>query len=317
MEPVLVVHGGAGRIADDDIERYVAGLRAALDAGWSVLEAGGTAIDAVEAAVVSMEDSGSFDAGRGSVLNRDGRVQLDAMIMDGATLAAGAVAAVETVRNPIRVARALMDGSAAVLLVGQGAERFAAEQGFEPVDNAEMIAPREQRRFEEARDLARGAESAAANLTSRRVGGHDTVGALALDRHRNLAAGTSTGGIRYKPVGRVGDSPVVGSGGYADNESAAVSCTGEGEAIMRLVLGKWAVDQVAGGLAPQAAADAAIERLGRRVGGEGGLILLDRTGQAGVAFNALRMAWGIRAGDRSSAEVARIEDVARPPAPAG
>lgn len=304
-EPVLLVHGGAGTIPDDGVDRYVVGLRAALDAGWTVLAAGGSALDAVEAAVVSMEDSGSFDAGRGSVLNQDGRVQLDALIMDGATLAAGAVGAVETVRNPIRVARAVMERSPQVFFVGDGAERFAEAHGFPPIENADLITPRERRRFEEARATAAAGGTVDVGGSVEGVIGHDTVGAVALDRDGNLAAATSTGGISYKPVGRVGDSSIVGSGGYADNESAAVSCTGEGEAIMRLVLGKWAVDRVAGGQTPQAAADAAIQRLGRRLGGRGGLILLDRQGRTGIAFNAARMAWGLRRADTSTAEVAR------------
>jgi beta-aspartyl-peptidase (threonine type) len=293
-EPVLLVHGGAGAIPDDAVDRYVAGVRAALEVGWAFLERGATAVDAVEAAIAAMEDSGAFDAGRGSVLNQDGRVQLDALIMDGATLAAGAVGAVETVRNPIRVARAVMERSARVLFVGHGADRFALEQGFEPIDNAELVTPRERRRFEEARANASAGLAPDVGAAVEGVVAHDTVGAVALDVHGNLAAGTSTGGTAYKPVGRVGDSPIIGAGGYADNESAAVSCTGVGEAIMRLVLGKWAVDRVAEGHTPQDAAEAAVERLGSRIAGHGGLILLDRSGRWGIAFNTPRMAWGVR-----------------------
>jgi L-asparaginase / beta-aspartyl-peptidase len=305
--PVLLIHGGAGAIPNDDVDRYLVGLREALDAGWSILRRGGTALDAVEAAVVSMEDSGAFNAGRGSVLNQEGRVQLDAMIMDGETLAAGAVGAVETIRNPIRVARAVMERSAQVYFVGHGAERFARDHGFAPIDNMELVSARERRRFEEAEGSAKGITGADVRLGTAADGsrGHDTVGAVALDGSGNLAAGTSTGGIRYKPVGRVGDSSVVGSGGYADNETAAVSCTGEGEAIMRLVLGKWAVDRVADGMAPEAAAEAAIGRLGGRLGAHGGLILVDRGGRAGVAVNAERMAWGLSTTRGSKVEVAR------------
>jgi beta-aspartyl-peptidase (threonine type) len=291
--PVLLVHGGAGHIPDDLVEAYVAGIRTALDAGWAMLARGGSAVDAVEAAIVSMEDDGSFDAGRGSVLNQDGRVQLDAMIMHGASLAAGGVGAVETVRNPIRLARLVMDASPQVYLVADGAERFAAAHGLVPVENATLVSSRERRRFEAARDLA-GADPPAAPV-------HDTVGAVALDGRGNLASGTSTGGTTYKPVGRIGDSSIVGAGGYADNESAAVSLTGEGEAIMRLVLGKWTVDRVAAGDAPQAAADAAIERLGARLGAHGGLIVLDRLGRIGIASNAFRMAWGVRSATQSEA----------------
>lgn len=276
-----MVHGGAGEIPDDAVDAHFAGVRAAMDAGWRILERGGSAVDAVEAAIVVMEDDEAFDAGRGSFLNRDGRVQLDALIMDGASLAVGAVGAVETIRNPIRVARAVMERSPQVYFVGEGAERFAADQGFAPIDNAELVTSRERRRYEEARDLASAIVQ-------------DTVGAVALDIHGNLAAGTSTGGTTYKPVGRIGDSSIVGCGGYADNELAAVSCTGEGEAIMRLVLGKWAVDRVADGHTPQEAADAAIARLGSRLRARGGLILLDRLGRSGMAFNTPRMAWGVR-----------------------
>jgi beta-aspartyl-peptidase (threonine type) len=304
-EPVLLVHGGAGDIPDDATDMYVAGVRAALDAGWAILEGGGSAVDAVEAAIVVMEDDGAFDAGRGSVLNQDGRVQLDAMIMDGASLAAGGIGAVETVRNPIRVARAVMEGSPQVYLAGGGAERFAVERGFESIDNAELVTPRERRRFEEALGRAAAGLTVDARAAVEGAIAHDTVGAVALDGRGDLAAGTSTGGIAYKPVGRVGDSSIIGSGCYADNESAAVSCTGEGEAIMRLVLGKWVVDRVADGLSPQAAAEAAIERLGSRLGGRGGLILLDRDGRSGVSFNTPRMAWGARTRAGSAASTGR------------
>jgi beta-aspartyl-peptidase (threonine type) len=297
--PVILVHGGAGTIGDDVVDAYADGVRVAATLGWEVLEGGGTALDAVEAAVASMEDAGVFDAGCGSVLNRDGRVQLDAMIMDGSSLAAGAVVAVETVRNPISVARAVMEQSPEVYLVGDGADRFAAQRGFTPVPNEALICERERQRFELARAAVAGGD---ANLDS---GGHGTVGAVALDRAGNLAAGTSTGGIRFKPTGRVGDSSVIGSGGYADNALGAVSCTGEGEAIMRLVLGKWAVDRVGEGRAPQEAADAAVDLLGERLRANGGLILLDRTGSWGVAFNAARMAWAIRSHDEQHAVVAR------------
>src|SRR6266540_1913109 len=151
MEPVLVVHGGAGDIPDDAVAAHVDGVRAALEAGWTVLRGGGSAIEAVESSVVVMEDDETFDAGRGSFLNRDGRVQLDALLMDGAGLAAGGVGAVESVRNPIRVARLVLERSPQVYLVGNGAERFAAEQGFEPIDNAELQVPRERLRYEATR----------------------------------------------------------------------------------------------------------------------------------------------------------------------
>jgi L-asparaginase / beta-aspartyl-peptidase len=304
LKPVLLVHGGAGDIPDDAVDVHVAGVRAALGAGWRVLERNGSAVDAVEAAITVMEDDEVFDAGLGGVLNRDGRVQLDAMIMDGASLAVGAIGAVETVRNPIRVARVVMEECQQVYFVGEGAERFAARHGFARIDNARLVTARERGRFEAARELA----GTGASIDAWDGGGaiaQDTVGAVALDAQGNLAAGTSTGGTIYKPVGRIGDSSIVGCGGYADNESAAVSCTGEGEAIMRLVLGKWAVDRVADGQTPQEAADAAIARLGSRLGAGGGLILLDRQGRPGLAFNTPRMAWGLRTVDALTASVGR------------
>lgn len=289
--PVILVHGGAGRIPDDVLEAYAAGVNVAAETGWRVLEDGGSALDAVEAAVASMEDAEAFNAGRGGVLRQDGRVQLDALIMDGSTLAAGAVAAMETVRNPISVARLVMERSTEVLYVGEGAERFARAHGIPALANEDLMTERERQRF-----ASRAATSDP---------GHDTVGAVALDSAGNLTAGTSTGGAAFKPVGRVGDSAIIGSGGYADNELAAVSCTGEGEAFMRLVLAKWTADRVGSGLTPQDAADAAMEQLDSRLGANGGLIVLDRTGRWGVAFNAPRMAWAVRSDEARRGEVAR------------
>lgn len=289
--PIILVHGGAGRIPDEVVDAYASGVKTAAEVGWRVLEDGGSAVDAVEAAVASMEDAEAFNAGRGGVLRQDGRVQLDALVMDGATLAAGAVAAIETVRSAISVARLVMERSSEVLYAGEGAERFARANGVPAFGNEELVTDRERRRLE-----SQSPNSDAA---------HDTVGAVALDQAANLAAGTSTGGIAFKPVGRVGDSAIIGSGGYADNELAAVSCTGEGEAFMRLVLAKWTADRVGAGHAPQQAAEAAMERLGTRLGAYGGLIVLDRTGRWGAAFNAPRMAWAVRSREAARALVDR------------
>jgi beta-aspartyl-peptidase (threonine type) len=288
--PIVLVHGGAGGIPDDVVAAYAAGIKRAADAGWRVLERGGSAVETVEAAIVSMEDADVFNAGSGGVLRQDGRVQLDAMMMDGASLAAGAVAAIEHVRNAITVARLVMERSTEVLYVGEGAERFAREQAVPTLDNEDLVTERERQRLE---TRIAGADPA-----------HDTVGAVALDAAGNLAAGTSTGGIAFKPVGRVGDSAIIGSGGYADNDLAAVSCTGEGEAFMRLVLAKWAADRVGSGRPPQAAADEAISHLGMRLGARGGMIVLDRAGRWGVAFNAPRMAWAVRSEHEDSGQVA-------------
>jgi beta-aspartyl-peptidase (threonine type) len=289
-QPVVVVQGGAWAIPDDMVEAHVAGVRKALVAAWKVLEGGGTALDAVELAVVFMEDDDTFDAGRGSFLASNGRVQLDAMIMDGSTLDAGGVGCVERIRNPIRLARKILQESPHVYLVGEGAERFASEQGIELCNNQELVVPRELERLKESQSRVETTE----RIFAAPKASHDTVGAVALDTRGDLAAATSTGGTVNKAPGRVGDSSLIGCGCYADNQSAAVSATGWGEPIMKLVLGKWAVDRVAEGVEPQRTAELAIERLERRLNGHGGLILLDRQGRYGIAHNTPRMAWGVR-----------------------
>jgi len=301
-QPVLVVHGGAWAIPDDMVEAHVNGVRRALAAGWTVLEAGGSAVEAVESAVVVMEDDQTFDAGRGSFLTRDGRVQLDAFLMDGETLRAGGVGCVERIRNPIRAARKVLDESPHVYFVGPGAEQFAAEHGIPLCDNRELVLEREVSRLREIQ--AHPVSGKEQELFGPTIS-HDTVGAVALDRRGNLAAATSTGGTLNKAPGRVGDSSLIGCGCYADNQSAAVSTTGWGEPIMKLVLGKWAVDRVAGGVAPQQASAQAIAYLKSRAGGHGGMILLDGQGRFGIAHNTPRMAWAVKGGGEQAAGIER------------
>ncbi len=315
--PILLIHGGAWAMPDDEVAAHEHGIAAALAAGYAVLERGGTAVEAVEAAVVVMEDDEAFDAGRGSYLTRDGRVQLDALLMNGENLRTGGVACVEHLPNPIKAARLVLDQSPHVYFVGIGAERFATQHGMRLCDNMDLVIPREQRRLYAAqeaelkglRDTTFSGGSAAALATaalpeaplpasaplppSDPLLSHDTVGAVALDAHGNLAAGTSTGGTLNKAPGRVGDSSLIGCGCYADNLSAAVSLTGWGEPIMKLVLGKWAVDKVLAGTSPQEAASAAIQYLYDRLGGHGGVILLGPDGRIGIAHNTPRMAWGL------------------------
>ncbi len=292
--PTLIVHGGAWDMPDEEIAAHEAGIASALRTGYTLLERGGSALDAVEAAVAAMEDDETFDAGRGSFLTNDGRVQLDALLMDGAALRAGSVACVERLRNPIRAARLVLEESPHVYFVGTGAERFARQHGMALCENAELIVERERQR------LYRAQEAELAGLPDRTFSGgdplasHDTVGAVALDLRGNLAAATSTGGTLNKAPGRVGDSSLIGCGCYADNLSAAVSLTGWGEPIMKLVLGKWAVDRVAAGSSPEDAARDAIAYLFRRLGGHGGIILLGPYGHLGLAHNTPRMAWGIQ-----------------------
>jgi L-asparaginase / beta-aspartyl-peptidase len=302
--PKLVVHGGAWAIPDGDVDAHRLGVEAALRAGYSLLERGASATDAVVAAVRVLEDDETFDAGRGSFLTRDGRVQLDALLMDGATLRAGGVACVERLRNPIEAARLVLDESPHVYFVGAGAEEFAAQHGLQLIDNSELVLDRERARLawflerEKAGfpDLTFAGDDKSPETAHRadgRLDSHDTVGAVALDAAGNIAAGTSTGGTLGKAPGRVGDSSLIGCGCYADNDSAAVSLTGWGEPIMKLVLGKWAVDRVLAGTAPEAAATDAIAYLHNRLAGHGGIILLDATGRFGVAHNTPRMAWGM------------------------
>src|SRR5438128_4030479 len=289
-DPVLVAHGGAWGIPDDMVEAHLNGVRNAIAAGWHALSHGGSAADAVEEAVVIMEDDDAFDAGRGSFLNRDGKVQLYALIMDGATLRAGGLGCVEHIRNPIRAARKILSESPHVYFVAEGAERFAKEHGIPLCKNEELIIPREVERLREFQDLTtgEGQEIFAPEIS------HDTVGAVALDSSGNIAAATSTGGTLNKAPGRLGDSSLIGCGCYADNQSAAVSTTGWGEPIMKLVLAKWAADRVASGNLPEWIAAEAINYLESRVSGHGGMILLDTRGRFGIAHNTPRMAWGLK-----------------------
>jgi L-asparaginase / beta-aspartyl-peptidase len=299
--PVLVVHGGAWAIPDDMVEAHLHGVRNAMMAGWRVLERGGAALDAVEEAVVVMEDDETFDAGRGSFLNRDGKVQLDALIMDGSTLRAGGVGCVEHLRNPVRAARKILSDSPHVYFVAEGAERFAAEHGITLCKNEDLIIPRE---IERLREFQARAVDEKLDLFAPTIS-HDTVGAVALDRDGNIAAATSTGGTLNKAPGRLGDSSLIGCGCYADNQTAAASTTGWGEPIMKLVLAKWAADRVATGSLPEWVAAEAINYLKDRVNGHGGMILLDAQGRFGIAHNTPRMAWALKTSQQESSGIQR------------
>jgi L-asparaginase / beta-aspartyl-peptidase len=307
IDPVLVVHGGAWAIPDDMVEAHLRGVNNALAAGWRALEHGGTALDAAEEAVVIMEDDDTFDAGRGSFLNRDGRVQLDALIMDGATLRAGGVGCVEHLRNPIRAARKILSESPHVYFVADGAEKFAAAHGIPLCKNEDLIVPREVERLRnyqaqigskpDGNDLFADADDMTIS--------HDTVGAVALDHNGNIAAATSTGGTLNKAPGRLGDSSLIGCGCYADNESAAASTTGWGEPIMKLVLAKWTADRIAAGNLPEWSAQEAMNYLKQRVNGHGGIIVLNREGHFGISHNTPRMAWAYRTVKKSDSGIVR------------
>lgn len=318
QSPTLLVHGGAWAIPAEMTAAHENGVRRALEAGFEILSRAGSALDAVEAAVTIMEDDPAFDAGRGSFLTSDGRVQLDALLMDGGRMRAGGVACVERLRNPIRAARLVLEKSPHVYFVGSGAEEFASSHGMELIDNSELVLDRERERLAQAKsrqaaglrdesfsgELPRddkdretaapmGDDGPASGVQGPGFNSHDTVGAVALDGRGHLAAATSTGGTLNKTPGRVGDSSLIGCGCYADNLSGAVSLTGWGEPIMKLVLGKWATDRVAAGTAPEIAAREAISYLYNRLGGHGGIILLGPDGRFGLAHNTPAMAWGL------------------------
>lgn len=299
MEPAIIVHGGAWGIPDDVVEAHLNGVSAGVDAGYDILKGGGKALDAVESAVVVLEDDPTFDAGRGAFLNSIGEVELDAIIMDGDGLRSGAVAAVKNIRNPVRLARAVMDRSRQVLLVGAGANLFARAVGIPRCRTEDLLVGRELERWKlikkRKRFLVREIfEKIGKGIDDRGPGRkRGTVGAVAIDRRGHLAAATSTGGVPHKLPGRVGDSPIIGAGAYADDECGAVSATGWGEPILRVVLSKAACDLMAGGLAPAAASRRALGIMKRRVDGLGGLIGIDRLGRVGLAYNTPRMARAI------------------------
>jgi len=238
-----------------------------------------SALDAVEAAVKCMENNPTFDAGVGSVLNAEGEIELDAAIMDGKTLNAGAVAAVRNIRNPISLARRVMEDSNHVFLVGEGANKFAALHGFEKFDG--LMTKRELNRWRKLREKYRG--------TMRFSDENDTVGAVAIDVYGNIAAATSTGGIPFKLPGRVGDSSLIGCGLYADNRVGGVSASGHGESIIKIALSKVVCELLGGGLAAQKAAEEGVKQLERKINGRGGVIVLDKKGNVGISYNTPKM----------------------------
>lgn len=302
MPIAMIVHGGAWAIPDEQVEPHLTGCRAALALGWAILEAGGDALAACEAAVRSMEDDPIFDAGTGSVLTSEGTVELDAAVMDGRTMRYGAVANLRRVRNPISLARHVLTGPA-TFLAGEGAEQYALAAGLPLCENSELVVERERLLWEEWRAGQGAGEQGGAPAPSghtqgptsaHAVGGHDTVGAIALDRSGNLVAANSTGGTPFKLPGRIGDTPLVGCGLYADVRSGAAVCTGWGESITRMALARRAVELLERGLPPQSAAEVAIRTLDRTVAGSGGCIILTPGGRVGMAWNTRRMAFAFR-----------------------
>ena len=297
----LVIHGGAGAMRPkhgeaDHEQRAREGLRAALEAGASILEGGGSALDAVEASVRILEDDPCFNAGRGSVLTSEGCVELDAAIMDGRDRRAGAVAGLRTTRAPISLARRLMEQGPHVFLSGRGADEFAREAEIEQVDNSWFVTAERQRQLDEI--LAHGGFDAEVK--------YGTVGAVAFDQHGHVAAATSTGGLTAKRWGRIGDSPLIGCGTYADDRSAAVSATGSGEYFIRAVAAHQLAERVRLGRETlQSALDGVLADIGE-LGGTGGLIAVSSTGEAACGFTTRAMYRGIA--DPDSRKVAIYAD---------
>ena len=293
----IAIHGGAGVISrasmTAEAERaYRADLGRALDAGYAVLESGGTSLDAAVAAVRILEDSPYFNAGHGSVFSHAGINELDAAIMDGATQKAGAVAGVRHIKNPIDLARMVMERTSHVLLAGEGAEEFALEQGMTLVPGSYFYTERRWKQLEEAQ---RADRRTSATTGEEDIGYFGTVGAVARDRNGNLAAATSTGGMTNKRWGRIGDSPIIGAGTYADNATCAVSATGSGEYFIRAVVAHEICARVrlSGVTAAAAAKDVIHGRL-KEIGGDGGVIVVDSKGALSLEFNTEGMFRGAR-----------------------
>lgn len=296
MTPAIIVHGGAGAwdLAGERIKQGVEACRDAAALAQTMLLQGCTAIEAIEKAVNTLEDCPILDAGRGSYLNSEGNVEMDALIMDGATLDMGAVAAVQRVRYPISLARRVMVNTEHTLLVADGASAFADRIGFPRCELEDLLVGDELARY---LDLKSAGNYQTATIFTEAGAMGDTVGAVAIDQWGNIAAATSTGGTRKKLPGRVGDSPLVGSGAYADNWTAGVSATGYGEKLMKILISKRACDFVAAGLSAAAACQAAIQVLKERVNGQGGLIAIDARGQIGWHFNTDAMPYAYATGD--------------------
>ncbi|KAM5164859.1 isoaspartyl peptidase/L-asparaginase [Mantella aurantiaca] len=279
MKPVIVVHGGAGTIVEEYADGYRAGVKRAALQGYDILRKGGDAVTAVEEAVVVLEDDPHFNAGHGSVLNEEGEVEMDAIIMDGKDLSSGAVSAVRCIANPIKLARLVMEKTDHVLLTCKGASLFAKSQGIPEIPGEKLISERSRERWK--KNLKSGSNPK----------GTGTVGAVAVDSQGNVACATSTGGITNKMVGRVGDTPCIGSGGYADNTVGAVSTTGHGESIMKVTLARLILHYMEQGMSVEEAADAGLNYMKTRVDDTGGVIVINGDGEWTAKFSTNQMSW--------------------------
>uniref|UniRef100_UPI00358EED27 isoaspartyl peptidase/L-asparaginase isoform X1 n=2 Tax=Myxine glutinosa TaxID=7769 RepID=UPI00358EED27 len=305
MMPVVLVHGGAGTVPEYRQAPNLAATRAAAESAWLLLQSGRSALDVVEHAVKMMEDNPLFNAGVGSHLNEVGEIEQDAMIMDGSMLNSGGVTCVKNIANPIHLARLVMNKTGHVLLSESGAHKFAHAMGIPTVPTAQLITEYRKNLWEKRRGQA--------NPAVPDEGSKGTVGAVAIDRNGNVASATSTGGQNYKMIGRVGDVPCIGSGGYADNELGAVSSTGDGEAIMKVVLARLMLFHMEQGKEPFEAADLALQHLVRRTGGTAGLIAVTPKGEWTAHCVSEHMVWagatqgqryyGLKRGDKYVQEV--------------
>ncbi|CAH2248887.1 isoaspartyl peptidase L-asparaginase [Pelobates cultripes] len=285
MRPVIVVHGGAGVIVKEYEEGYRAGVSRAALKGFEVMKHGGSALKSVEEAVIVLEDDPLFNAGHGSVLNEEGDIEMDAIIMDGKTLRSGAVSAVRCIANPITLARLVMEKTDHMLLTCKGASLFAKVQGIQEVPTEKLITERSRERWK--KNLLPGSNPVAYQL------GLGTVGAVAIDAEGNVACATSTGGITNKMVGRVGDTACIGSGGYADNAVGAVSTTGHGESIMRVTLARLILHHIEQGMSPEEASDTALDYMKTRVNSIGGVIVVNHKGEWAAKFSTKQMSWAV------------------------
>lgn len=313
---VLVIHGGAGTILKSQMtpekgKLYKEALQNALNAGNNILQHGGTALNAAEAAIEVLEDDSLFNAGKGAVFTNEGHNEMDASIMDGKTLKAGAVAGITNIKNPITAARAVMDESEHVMMAGKGAEQFAAMHGCMVVDPSYFFTTQRWLDLQDAKreDSLKALHKDSSTGFLKQPDNYDykygTVGAVALDMYGNLAAATSTGGMTDKRFGRIGDSPIIGAGTYADNNTCAVSCTGWGEFYIRLVLAKTVSDRME--FAHQSLKDAANEMIMKKLpdlGGDGGLIAVDKAGNFTMSFNTEGMYRGyIKSNGETAVEI--------------
>ncbi|KAM7408150.1 hypothetical protein PAMA_002032 [Pampus argenteus] len=290
MLPVLVVHGGAGHIPKERAEMSTSGVCSAARAGYAVLRGGGSSMDAVVEAVTQLENNPCFNAGCGSVLNVKGEVEMDAIVMEGKTLASGAVCAVRNIANPIQLARMVMDRTSHVCLTAEGANQFARVMGVPEVPQESLITEYSRMRWKKNQEPD-------ANPVECQMGKMGTVGAVAVDREGNVACATSTGGILNKMEGRVGDTPCIGCGGYADNHVGAVSTTGHGEAIMKVTLARHILFHMEQGQSAEAASDLGLAYMKSRVGGLGGVVTVDPQGHWAARFSSQQMSWAAAQGD--------------------